>query len=31
VLNQALAQNIYPKINDILLRLLDNSTTATPA
>jgi hypothetical protein len=27
VLNQALAQNIYPKINDILLRLLDNTTT----
>jgi hypothetical protein len=24
VLNQALAQNIYPKINEILLRLLEN-------
>jgi hypothetical protein len=28
VLNQALAQNIYPKINEILLRLLD--TPAAP-
>ena len=27
VLNQALAQNIYPKINDILLRLLDTTMT----
>jgi hypothetical protein len=27
VLNQALAQNIYPKINEILLRLLDSPNT----
>ena len=27
LLNQALAQNIYPKINDILLRMLDTNTT----